>query len=137
LKVFGCIETSEATKVSCEKIQNYVITGVKLMTCLMKETTVINAADMRIATNDESVERLMFTGNKKIAFLPIQVAEVFPNLEKYKASACSVKEIAKKNFAGLNKLKNLHLRGNQIEKIYSNTFEGLTSLIKLKLRKKI
>lgn len=64
--------------------------------------------------------------NKKINFLPEKVADTFQNLLAYLASNCSLTEVSKINFEKLH--ENIRAYGNKIEKIASNTFEGLTAL---------
>lgn len=84
---------------------------------------------------NDNVTGLRMYGNKKIKFLPLSIDKVIPNLVAYSASHCTIKTISKDNFKNLNKLKELHLRDNLIEKIYGNTFEDLVALEQLNLRK--
>lgn len=138
--VFALFDCFSAEEIACETIENndWFDTPVgTVKTCLMRETTVINEADVTIATNDESIGGLSLYSNRKIKFLPVQVGEKLPNLLGYSAYSCSIKTISKENFAGLNKLKVLYLNGNQIEKVNRNTFEGLVSLEDVRLCKKI
>jgi Leucine-rich repeat (LRR) protein len=78
---------------------------------------------------------LSFYGNLKISYLPLNVGDVYPNMRSYPVNYCSVKSIRKENFKGLNKLTHLGLNRNQIERIMSNTFDGLKSLERLELGK--
>lgn len=66
--------------------------------------------------------------NKKIFFLPIKVADSFPNLVVLSAWGCSLTKISKENIKDLRKLTFYTLTGNKIENIPSDAFEGLTSL---------
>lgn len=93
----------------------------------MKKTT-IDEVNVIISTNDNTVKALELETNKNIFFLPVKVAENFPNLVGYSAWECSLKEISKENFAGLNKLKILELSRNAIEAIADDTFADLTDL---------
>ena len=83
---------------------------------------------MTISNVDSSIRGLSFYTNKKIMFLPVNVAESFNNLIAYDASECSITIISRENFAGMEHLRSLALVGNQIEKIYSDVFEGLENL---------
>lgn len=136
---FELFENAEAKQVSCESVGKnawgFGIGSVK--TCFMERTTVIDEDNVSISTFDENIGGLLFRRNKKIIFLPVKVAEAFPNLELYSAWDCSVTQISRENFAGLRKLKILHLEVNQIEKIQSDTFKNLVSLEILHLCKKI
>lgn len=82
---------------------------------------------------DESITGIFYQLNKKISYLPSQLHEIFPNLIALTAHRCSVKAVTRENFRNLNKLKGLWLSYNQIEKIYSDTFEDLISLETLDL----
>lgn len=129
---------SEAKEISCEKIElNYVNQyGIKSpKTCLMSSASTVDSLGFLIASpRDETVEVLRMSTNKKIFFLPENVAEMFPNLVSYYAYGCSLTEVSKKNFRSLRKLTLLSLNGNNIEEIASNTFEDLRSLLYLYLR---
>lgn len=104
-------------------------------TCFMQIFTTIDSPGFTISTSDGTIEGLSFDRNKKIRFLPEQIAEKFPNLLFFLACGCSLTEVLKSNFESLVKLRDLQLSMNQIEKISSNTFEDLASLKTLKLCK--
>lgn len=112
LKVLTSIDVSVAKEVSCEKVDNesYWWEDAKrnVRTCFMQTTTSIDEPETTISTRDSSVKGLNLSVNSKILHLPINVNESFSNLEEYHASSCAVKEITKRNFNGLNKLKNLY-----------------------------
>lgn len=103
----------------------------------MDRTTSIDAKDSTILTRDDSIGGLWLYSNKKIQFLPIRVGEKFPNLMGIFAGDCSINEISRENFKGLNKLKHLILRNNQIEMIARDTFNDLTSIERFDLGKKL
>lgn len=94
----------------------------------MKSKIIIDEYNETISTKDDAILALSFYTNKKIQYLPVKVAESFPNLIAYGADNTSVKEISKENFKGLTKLRTLGLIGTEIEKIYSDTFEDLVNV---------
>lgn len=103
--------------------------------CLMTDETSIGSNKVSISSpRDEVIKGLTFHWNKKVLFLPIKIAEVFPFLEALIAFECSLTTISKENFRNLKSLRRLDLDNNNIEKIYKNTFEDLTSLELLDLR---
>jgi Leucine-rich repeat (LRR) protein len=135
LFVFELFAILEAREVSCETVEDFNASDTfgSVRTCRMDGTTVIDEDNMTVATADESVLSLKFDENQKISFLPIQVAEKFPNIISYTATLCSVKTISKKNFAGLTKLRELKLDLNQIERIDKDAFGDLDLLEHLHL----
>lgn len=128
-----------ASEVQCEKKQTFLSrqTSEPIKICFMDNVTTIDATGFNILPMDDTVEGLRFEENKKIRYLPEKVVETFPNLMIYWAQSCSLTEISKKHFKSLIFLRELFLGRNQIERIISNTFEDLTSLERLELRKKI
>lgn len=75
--------------------------------------------------------------NKKVFYLPIDVFETYPDLQAYAANDCSVKKVNRRNFMQLTKMLVIWLTRNLIEKIPSDTFEDLTLLVELQLRKNL
>lgn len=113
-------------KISCVT----VYTENSLKTCSMRSVKIINSDDISLSSErDDTIDKLCFSTNKKIKFLTIDVVKSFPNLKTYEATSCSIKTISNRNFEGLNKLSRLWLSYNQIERIASNTFDGLIALI--------
>jgi hypothetical protein len=99
------------------------------MTCYMIDETIIYDDDYSIANpKDTKVSGLLLEHNQNVKFLPVKVAEKFPNILGISAFDCKIKQISKANFENLHKLTEIHLHGNMIETIYSNTFEDLVSL---------
>lgn len=84
---------------------------------------------------ERSVRGLEFNGNRNVAYLPINVSAVFPNLIRYSAGNCSIVSITKSNFEGLTNLRELLLYENLIEEIPSKVFDDLTSLEVINLGK--
>lgn len=89
-----------------------------------------------ILAQDSFVQGLELERNNMIFYLPIKIAESFPNLLALSAWDCSLKEISRKNFENLSKLKQLILYRNEIETIFYDTFADLIALEYLNLRKK-
>jgi Leucine rich repeat len=144
LSCFVMVQRVVSNQVSCEVINacgGWTISpNHRLHTCrlLTPSITSIYAPGFRInSLKDFSVTGINSERNKNIQFLPENVYEVFPNLEGYNSHACAIKIISKANFQGLNKLKDLNLHTNQIEMLISDSFQDLTSLNLLQLRKKI
>lgn len=111
--------------VICEKI------GVcwESKCCQMNLVTKIQSNDVSVDwPRDETIELLWMTGNRGIEYLPIEVYKNFPKLGFYWAGSCAITEISKKNFEQLKNLQWIALQDNQIERILSNTFEGLDEL---------
>jgi Leucine rich repeat len=137
VNIFGLMANVEAKTVSCEEVENFKwkspVRTVK--TCVMTTTTTIDEPNITISTSDSSMLGLNMNHNQNAEFLLVQVSESYPNLKGYSAHGCSIKEVSKEHFEGLNKLKHLALSFNQIEKIFSDTFEDLVLLEKLYLRK--
>lgn len=115
----------EYVEVACEKFTSFF----ELEACWMKKKTSINATNFVVSDmRDEEVGHISFDDNKKIEYLPYKIFMQFPNLFSYFAESCSVKQITKENFEKLNRLKEIWLSHNKIQKIFANTFEGLESL---------
>lgn len=125
LAMIGLTLTLSSADVICEKI------GVCWETkcCQMNLETNIESNDVSVSwPRDDTIELIWLTGNRKIEYLPVEVYRNFPKLGFYWAGHCAIKEISKKNFEQLKSLKWAALQDNQIEKISSNTFEGLDEL---------
>lgn len=82
---------------------------------------------------NENVTGLTFEGNKKIVYLPVKLYENLSNLLGIDASNCAIRQISNENFRRLNFLRQIWLRGNEIEIIASDTFENLEALEHLSL----
>jgi hypothetical protein len=119
----------ECEKLSFEKQFELKRGFIDITICEMSKETSIEAPNVTISTKrDESNMGLSFYDNKKIFYLPIDVAEKFPNLTFYSAWGCSIKEISKLNFKGMKHLKQLRLTINQIEIIDNDTFQDAVAL---------
>lgn len=92
-------------------------------------SSAINSTDFAITSSkNELVEVLIADRNFKVFYLPNNMGEKFPNLLVVAARICSIKQISKDVFKGLNKLKVLSLGHNKIEKIDRDTFDYLPAL---------
>lgn len=116
----------DTVEVACERFEDMPHSEF----CVMKQRTVINATNFIIAElKDEDIEGVDFEGNTNIEYLPYKIYKQFPSLVEYRAQFCSIKQITRENFEKLNRLKYLVLGYNQIEKISSDTFRDLESLL--------
>lgn len=103
--------------------------------CLLNGITVIDKrGETFYPMPDQQAIGLLFENNKKIEYLPVKVHRAFPNLADYRAEECSIREISRKNFEKLDKLRIVMLGNNQIEKVPSDTFAELPLLLYLGLR---
>lgn len=94
----------------------------------------INSLGVKISMQkDNEMVTLNLRFNKKISYLPIEIHEIFPSLIIIEANDCQIKSVTKANLRSLDKIKILWLNNNRIEKISSDAFEDLTSLIELGL----
>lgn len=125
---------ANASQVSCEHIANlhWVNPARYVKTCYIG---LIKFEGDTISPRDEIMQGLCLINRKKTKFLPLKVAETFPNLLAYSADRNSLTKINKANFAGLNKLEKLSLSYNHITTIRSDTFEDLIALEELELGK--
>ncbi|CRL08203.1 CLUMA_CG020936, isoform A [Clunio marinus] len=112
-------EYSEAILLTCN-IQNQPIKFLGMKLKLSPE-------------NADKIEGLNFNRNTNMKYLPVEIAEVFPNLLEISAKDSYLESISNNNFKGLHKLKNLFLESNDLKIIESQTFEGLFSLEELDL----
>lgn len=122
------------TQIACEKI--FFNPWVGDFLCIMNSYTVINNNNYTISDPfNVRVERMEFSENRYIEFLPILLHQKFPNIKKYYAARCAIKEITKQNFKNLLKLREVNLAGNQIYAVLSDIFKGIERLFKLNLSK--
>ncbi|KAG5668563.1 hypothetical protein PVAND_016500 [Polypedilum vanderplanki] len=71
--------------------------------------------------------------NKNVIYLPIRIAETFPNLSEYFANRLDVKILKYENFKNMKNLKKLTIDNNEIETIDENSFDDLNELVFLDL----
>lgn len=135
LKYFEAVNSWQK-RVGCKRIENQkvVLKNDAILTCLMNENTEISSKNFMISSDyNEEVDAIDFVRNKRIVFLPERIHEKFPELKVIEAQSCSILEISAVNFAKLNRLEQLQLQNNQIEKIPNDVFADLTSLTLLRL----
>lgn len=121
----------DAKLLPCEFIANVNKTRnafLNTKTCFMNGTTKIKSKNAELELRDVSVKKLDFFNNRNVEYLPIYVDKSFPELLVYEAASCSLSKLFYDNFVGLSKLQWLFLNGNNIEKIFSDTFKDLKSL---------
>lgn len=120
--------------VACEKIENNEKYDMGERKACYLQNTGINLTGIKLSTDkDETVEGIEMWKNKKILYLPENVAPQLPNLKVYNAYSCSILAISRINFRGLKNLQGLYLGRNQIEKIDNGTFDDLVELEVLSL----
>jgi hypothetical protein len=134
------VSSAESPQVSCESTtisdwSSYDSSHDSLQTCWIKTLKIDSKNFVLGNERDETIKALTFYDNKKVQFLPTNVANTFPSLRIFSATSCSVREISKETFFGLSKLEFLLLSSNQINTVHSGTFEGLSSLRRIELRK--
>lgn len=121
----------DAVEVACERFESSLIEW-----CFMTDRVAINSNNFVIAElRNDGMEGIVFSNNSKIEYLPYKIHTQFPNLVAYMASRCSIKQITKENFEGLNRLERLDLSFNKIQKISGNTFQGLQKLQRFRFGK--
>lgn len=131
--IIALLPIGQTKTITCESVENRALSGIR-KTCSIGETTAIDSTGYTFSSTSKStVEALTFNYNKKVEFLPENVAATFPNLLAFNAEICSIKSISKNNFKDLNKLKSLNLASNQISAIFRGTFDDLASLTRLDL----
>lgn len=120
-------------KIACE----YLIDDKKFndQRCVMDYSTKITEENVQISTVNLNILTLTIFRASNVFFLPVKVAETFPNLIVYQISKTSLRKISKRNFKRLYKLKDIYLVDNKVEIIFSDTFEDLVNLKKLKISK--
>lgn len=106
-----------------------------MKTCNFFKTISIGEPNVTFSTVSEDYRGIDLSFNKLIYFLPIELNRTFPDLVYYQASYCSISKVSPENFQGLDKLLELHLFDNKIERIEPETFKDLISLDSLNLSK--
>lgn len=125
LTYFGYRAYRRSVTVECEDIQTtnqFIERLMQVKICIMTEKTVINRTGIEVFTIDRSVQNLTLSWNNKIHYLPENVHESFPNLIALEAESCRIKQISRKNFHGLHRLKILRLAGNMISTVEPGLF---------------
>ena len=131
------IEVVYGKEVNCEKLLDgsWRLSGEtkRLKTCDMHLLTRIEEPNVTISKQTEDIFIILFSQNKHISYLPVEVFKTFPQVTVYRASETSIKEISKENFKNLKKLQILYLQSNKIEMIHWDTFQDLQNLNSLHL----
>lgn len=120
-------------QIACGRFKNATLEGITFNSCFPSQTARSDSPSTTFKEFDDLVQFVSFLFNKKILFLPINVAKNFPKLLVYHAAYLSIDTIKKIHFEGMNKLRWLFLDGNSIERVDSDTFEDLIDLIRLEM----
>ena len=97
--------------------------------CLFPRDAVISSPHTMIANvGNKKVTVLEASSRHTVKYLPVNTADVFPNLEEIDITLSGVKSLTYANFRGLFKLTKLHFSLNILDIIEKNSFKDLTSL---------
>jgi hypothetical protein len=117
-----------ANEISCSKgYYKELYKNLNLSTCDLSSQT-IDQPNISFSSNDSTVTVLIANFNKKMKFIPENIAEKLPYLERIEFDGDALKLIEKKHFRGLRGLKYLSLDSNQIETIEKGSFDDLEKL---------
>lgn len=136
--VIASTATNKVTrnKISCETKSILVVptgySAARQNVCWM-HNSITTDSNNAIISADSTVTTLILGGNKNHKLLPVDVAISFPRLRTYSAWNNSIEIIQKRHFENLTFLTNLNLCRNQIKTVASDTFEGLTSIVYIRL----
>lgn len=101
-----------------------------LITCFVNQT-IESEAYVQESKIDNTVERIFVRGNGRVKYLPKQMGEKFPNLKDVFACCSGLTVVRKYYFEGMQNLRNLNLRENEIVTIEPDSFRDLISLEQL------
>lgn len=126
------VETeTESPEITCDFAEVYwKYSDKELYTCTI-QTQSIEWSNYKIKVSQadsEKVQAVSFDGNTKMKYLPVNIAEAFPNLIELSAKNSYLESISSDNFHGLDKLKRISLTDNDLNVIEGGTFGGLTRL---------
>lgn len=94
----------------------------------------IDGVQFAITNSSTSIKILEITG-EDVKYLPIKVADNFPELEAYHVISCYVNFVTKSNFENLIVLTNLSIVNSHLQFVADETFSDLVSLVELSLNK--
>lgn len=135
-----CVTFAAAENIKCSSKSEYVHThfdvvyGRMSKCCHVTDTEILHDDSTFLAVEDISVDGLQIRNTDGFDllpvshFLPVRIYRSYPNIIGIYAGGQKLKEISKKNFQRLLKLEYLFLNNNNIQKIKSDTFEGLIKL---------
>jgi insulin-like growth factor-binding protein complex acid labile subunit len=129
-------ELKEISEVSCNFIEHFSLAANSdLMSCEIDSDFDIETQRFKIKPSPElsKVKRFNVKGNRKVKYLPENLAELMPNLFEVSVVDSGLLGVTRKNFDGLNQLKSINLSGNNIKHLEPDTFENLESLENLNL----
>lgn len=79
----------------------------------------------------ENIVAVYIEGTPEVEYLPISIAQNFPNVQIILAGNNSIKALSDLNFAGATKVTAIVLSDNQIETLTASMFAGVPNLIRL------
>ena len=131
-------ETSEPKKLHCTMFDGYLWhyysnISRKLKSCMIFYQEVDSEGFTIASSRDKEMKALSIENNKKVKFLPENIADLYLELVAYHVQECSIHTVNDKHFKGLTKLEDLSLSNNEIELIARDSFKDLTNLEKLNL----
>lgn len=132
-----CGDSIDGNRITCSRVLNSTWSDSAYMDerrdCELDEGLRIDTRDFHFVEGDESVTGLVFSFNRNVFYLPVNVSASFENLQAYVAVCCSVEDVFVENFEGLVNLIMLDLRGNKIQSVASAVFGDLVALKFLRL----
>ena len=129
-------EDFDVEEISCDLSEAYwKYSASELFTCTIKNQPIDHSNfKVKISQADgEKVKGLIFDDDKKVKFLPMNLAEVFPNLEELSVKHSFIESISGKTLEGLKSLKRLSITNNDLSVIEKENFAHLTQLEELDL----
>lgn len=128
--------TQSTSEVSCEFSEAFwKFSDSQLLTCTISNSPIDQAGyEFKFSPSEvENVKAFSLNGNQNVKYLPVKIAEAFPNLVEYSAKNTYLESVSAVNFEGLNNLKQLNLSDNDLSVIERETFAALTELEQLDL----
>ncbi|KAL7026929.1 hypothetical protein ACKWTF_005238 [Chironomus riparius] len=129
------IETEELEEVECDT--DYVdfesIDGdndvSNIFTCVITDQEIKKrGSKIKPTPNDKFIEGIKIANSKDIRFIPENIGELFPNVQKISIQNTSVREIPNDIFRNINNLNLLDISNNKIKELVPEIFYNLPQL---------